>query len=61
MLGLGFEKEAAEGVSIRAEVAATAFDDVSSNNGVAVTGNRNDYDVSDMMGARGTISLVKSF
>ncbi len=61
MLGLGFEKEAAEGVSIRAEVAATAFDDVSSNNGVAVTGNRNDYDVSDMLGARGTISLVKSF
>ena len=61
MLGLGIETEAKEGFSIRAEVTATQFDDVSSDNGVAITGNRNEYDVSEMIGARGTIALVKSF
>jgi opacity protein-like surface antigen len=60
-VGLGIEKEATDGVSIRAEVTATQFDDVSTDNGIATTGNRNDYDVTDMIGARGTIALVKSF
>ena len=60
--GIGYEKDMSDnGVSLRLEVTATSFDDVTSNNGVAATGNRNVYDVSDMMGARGTLSLVKTF
>jgi hypothetical protein len=43
------------------------FDDVSTNNGVAAAsgsqsnGGRNEVQVESMWGARGTISLVKSF
>lgn len=61
MAGIGYEKDAGNGVAVRLEVTANSFDDVTSNNGVAASGNRNVVDVSDMMGARGTLSLVKSF
>jgi opacity protein-like surface antigen len=59
--GIGYHQEIANGVAIRAEVTARQFDDVSTNNGVATTGNRNVVEVESMWGAQGTISLVKSF
>jgi len=60
-VGIGYDHEVTNGISIRAEVTGTEFSDVSANNGVASTGNRNEISVKDMIGARGTISLVKTF
>ena len=60
-VGIGYNHEVAGGVSIRAEITGTDFSDVKANNGVATTGNRNEIIVKDMIGARGTISLVKAF
>lgn len=59
--GIGYEKEAGNGFAIRIEATASNFDDVTSNNGVAATGNRNVVDVTDIIGARASLSLVKSF
>ena len=60
-VGLGYNHEVANGFSIRAEVTGSDFSDVKANNGVAASGNRNEIIVKEMIGARGTISLVKSF
>ena len=60
-VGIGYNHEVASGVSIRAEITGTDFSDVKANNGVATTGNRNEIIVKEMIGARGTISLVKEF
>lgn len=60
-VGLGYAHEVAAGVSIRAEITGSDFEDVQTDNGVASTGNRNIIVVEDMIGARGTISVVKSF
>jgi len=60
-VGIGYNHEVAGGLSIRAEITGTDFSDVKANNGVATSGNRNEIIVKDMIGARGTISLVKSF
>ena len=60
-VGLGYNHEVSNGISIRAEVTASEFDDVTANNGVASTGNRNVIKVSDMIGGRGSISIVKAF
>ena len=60
-VGLGYNHDISNGISIRAEVTASEFDDVTANNGVASTGNRNVVKVSDMIGGRGTISIVKAF
>ena len=55
------------GLSLRAEVMAHQFDEVKTDNGVAVSGGssanggRNEITVDEMWGARATISLVKSF
>jgi hypothetical protein len=59
--GIGYDHDLANGISIRAEVTASNFDDVQSNNGVASGGNMNQVFVESMWGARGTVSLVKSF
>ena len=59
--GIGYAHEITNGFSIRAEVMASQFDDVQSDNGVATTGNRNVVQVESMWGAKGTVSLVKSF
>ena len=56
--GLGYNHEVADGFSIRAEVSASQFDNVTANNGQT---NKTEIEVKDMIGARGTISLVKSF
>ena len=62
MVGLGVEKELANGVGIRAEITGYDFDDVSANNGSSAgTADANVIDVTDMYGAIGTISLVKTF
>ncbi len=61
MAGIGYNHEISNGVSIRAEATVNQFDDVQSNNGVATSGNRNEVFVESMWGARGTISVVKSF
>ena len=60
-VGLGYNHEVADGFSIRAELTGTDFSDVKADNGAAASGNRNEIVIKDMIGARGTISLVKSF
>ena len=57
-LALGYEHEAADGVSVRAELAYHDFDDVSANNGIT---DKNEITITNMRGATGRISLVKSF
>jgi opacity protein-like surface antigen len=57
-LALGYEHEAADGVSVRAELAYHDFDDVSANNGQT---DKNTITITNMRGATGRISLVKSF
>ena len=59
MAGIGYEISGDTGVSVRAEITGYQFDDVSADNGA--TTRKNTIEVSDMIGARGTISLVKSF
>jgi|TARA_B100001540_G_scaffold301342_1_gene307682 opacity protein-like surface antigen len=57
-LGLGYDHEVVGGLSVRAEVTGSDFSDVSANNGQT---NKTEIKVKDMIGVRGTISLVKSF
>lgn len=57
-LGLGYNHDVTDGFAIRAEVTASSFDSVEANNGQT---NKTEVEVEDMIGARGTISLVKSF
>ena len=65
--GLGYAVEAADGISIRAEVTASQYDSVSlTNSGVnadALTQDDQDTVITldEMMSARATISVVKSF
>ena len=62
MVGIGIERELANGVGIRAEITGYEFDDVNANNGSAAgTADANVIDITDMYGAVGTISLVKTF
>ena len=56
--GIGYDHELAGGVAIRAELTGMDMSDVTSNNGQT---NKTEIKVQDMIGARGTISLVKSF
>ena len=57
-LGVGYNHEVSNGFSVRAEVTASEFDDVKATNGQT---NKTDITIQNMIGARGTISLVKSF
>ena len=57
-VALGYEHEAGDGVSVRAELAYHEFDDVSANNGQT---DKNTITITEMRGATGRISLVKSF
>ena len=61
--GFGIEKDAGDtGVALRVEVMAHEFDDVNANNGKgAGTADANVIDVTEMIGATATISLVKNF
>ena len=57
-IGLGYNHEISNGVSVRAEITGSDFSDVKANNGAT---NKVEVKVKDMIGARGTVSLVKSF
>ena len=57
-VGIGYNHEISDGFSVRAEVTVSEFSDVETNNGQT---NKTEIKVQDMIGARGTISLVKSF
>ena len=57
-LALGYEHEAGDGIAVRAELAYHEFDDVSANNGQT---DKNTITITNMRGATGRISLVKSF
>ena len=63
--GIGYAHEIANGFSIRGEVMASQFDDVQTTNGVTTAsvanGGKNVVQVESMWGAKGTVSLVKSF
>ena len=59
--GIGIEKELGA-VGIRAEIMGHEFDSVSANNGKAAgAADANVIDVTDMIGATATISIVKNF
>ena len=65
---IGYQKDIdSMGLAIRAEIMAHQFDDASTDNGVAASagsssnGGRNEILVESMWGARGIVSLVKSF
>ena len=57
-LALGYQLEAADGISVRAELAYHEFDDVTADNGQT---DKNTITITEMRGATGRISLVKSF
>ena len=57
-IGLGYDHEVADGFSVRAEITGSDFSDVQANNGQT---NKVVVKAKDMIGARGTISLVKAF
>ena len=57
-VGLGYNHEVAGGVSVRLEVTGTDFSDVQVDNGQT---NKTEITVKEMIGARGTLSIVKSF
>tara|TARA_Y100000389_G_C17343996_1_gene454872 strand:- start:346 stop:1047 length:702 start_codon:yes stop_codon:yes gene_type:complete len=63
--GIGYAHEIDNGFAIRAEVTASQFDDVRTTNGVTTAsvsnGGKNTVQVESMWGAKGTVSLVKSF
>ena len=60
MAGLGYSIEAADGLSIRAEVTAAQYDEVEVANSASDAGGTK-VTLTDMMSAFGTISVVKSF
>ena len=57
-VGLGYNHELAGGLSVRLEVTGTDFSDVKVDNGQT---NKTEFEVKEMIGARGTLSIVKSF
>ena len=57
-VGIGYDHEVSNGFSIRAELTGSDFSDVKTTNGQT---NKTEIQVKEMIGARGTISLVKSF
>ena len=60
VIGFGYQHEADQ-ANIRFEILGHSYDDVSFNNNVAASGNRNVIDISDMIGASAQISINKTF
>ena len=60
-LAVGYEHEAGNGFGVRLELAYSEFDTVKADNGATSNNNKNEITVSDMRGATGRVSLVKSF
>jgi len=61
IVGIGYEVETEAGINVRLEIQGHAFDDVTVNNGKAKTANYNEITISDMIGATGSLQLVKTF
>ena len=57
-VGLGYNHDVGGGLAVRLEVTGTDFSDVQVNNGQT---NKTEITVKEMIGARGTLSIVKSF
>ena len=57
-VGLGYNHELTNGIAVRLEVTGTEFSDVTVDNGQT---NKTEIKVQEMIGARGTLSIVKSF
>ncbi len=60
-VAVGYEHEAGNGFGVRLELAYSEFDTVKADNGATSNVNKNEITVSDMRGATGRVSLVKSF
>lgn len=61
LFGFGFQHLLDNGIGVRAELTGHSFDDTSVANSVAASGNNNIVTISNMIGATGTIAVVKSF
>ena len=59
--GIGWDQDMGNGFSLRAEVTAHTFDDVSVDNGKGTSGNLNKISISNMWGATGKVAIVKTF
>ncbi len=57
-VGLGYNHEVAGGLSVRAEITGSDFSDVTTTNSQT---NKTEIKIEEMIGARGTISIVKTF
>ena len=57
-VGLGYHHELAGGMAVRLEVTGSDFSDVKVDNGKT---NKTEITIKEMIGARGTLSIVKSF
>jgi len=60
-VAFGYDHKFDNGFGVRAEIQGHEFDDISTTNGVAATGNINHIKISDMIGATGQISVTKTF
>ena len=60
VIGFGYQHEA-DAANVRFELLGHAYDDVTTNNGVATSGNHNKITISDMIGANAQISVNRSF
>jgi len=61
MVAIGYQFNTDTGFSVRAEIAGHQFNDVSVDNGKGTSGNLNKITVNEMIGATGTVSIVKTF
>ena len=61
VVGIGYEHATDAGVNLRAEIQGHGFSDVSVDNGQTSSGNLNQITISEMIGATGSLQLVKTF
>tara|TARA_B100001540_G_scaffold302662_1_gene310416 strand:- start:495 stop:1145 length:651 start_codon:yes stop_codon:yes gene_type:complete len=61
VVGIGYEHATDAGVNLRAEIQGHGFSDVSVDNGQTTSGNLNQITISEMIGATGSLQLVKTF
>ena len=61
IVGIGYEVETEAGINVRLEIQGHAFGDVTVNNGKSKGANYNEITISDMVGATGSLQLVKTF
>ena len=59
VVGIGYEHATDAGVNLRAEIQGHGFSDVSVDNGQTTSGNLNQITISEMIGATGSLQLVK--